>query len=434
MPRARQAKGSQSYTLPMKKILVVQWVDGAVIAVAIVAALALGATVLVARKEFNNASIAMVRGEGEALATRLHARGMRAEGGPSEAVLQAQLEEFRSMGLRFVALPNRGIAAGYSYIHDTGFAPGTLVVRDSRALLVSAVPAHPRRSPPPDRIPQYPPRLVIEFEPQISLRAHAGMNYTLVVAAVSVAVLLALAGVLSVRAMRQSLVDRKAVQEKRLALLGQMAGVMAHELRNPLASLKGHAQLLEETLLVGSQERVRAAVVVAEAVRLERLTRDLLAFVRDGTQVLHTITPAVLLERVLRDFAPGRIEVDLQGAPAELCVDEARIAVAIGNLVQNAIQATAVELPVGVRVALSGTEVIIDVSDQGPGVAPGEEERIFEPFYTTRIHGTGLGLAVARRAVEEQGGTLRFEPTPTGGSVFRIRLPAHRAQAPGSGV
>jgi two-component system sensor histidine kinase HydH len=74
-------------------------------------------------------------------------------------------------------------------------------------------------------------------------------------------------------------------------------------------------------------------------------------------------------------------------------------------------------------IARRGSDVVVDVRDHGPGLAPGDEERIFEPFYTTRVRGTGLGLAVARRAVEQHGGTLRAWTHDGGGALFRVTLP-----------
>jgi two-component system sensor histidine kinase HydH len=209
-------------------------------------------------------------------------------------------------------------------------------------------------------------------------------------------------------------------------MLGQMAGVMAHELRNPLASLKGNAQLLEELLGVGTRERERAELVVRESIRLERLTQDLLAFVRDSAPSPRDVSTAEVLDRALIDVPRARIVLEDDGAPDTLYVDPVRLSVAIGNLVQNALQATGLEEPVFVRVTAteaSQTGLSIEVRDEGPGVRPGEEERIFEPFFTTRTHGTGLGLFVARRAVEEHGGTLVAVASEGGGGVFRITLP-----------
>jgi two-component system sensor histidine kinase HydH len=199
---------------------------------------------------------------------------------------------------------------------------------------------------------------------------------------------------------------------------------MAHELRNPLASLKGHAQLLAEMVREGSREHAKALVVVAEAERLEALTRDLLAFVRDGEITRARVAPRSLIRRAIGGEADPRVAIDLTGAPENLWVDEARLAAALGNLVRNALQASEdAAAPVAIRITEGGGAVVIEVRDHGPGVLPGDEERIFEPFFTTRVHGTGLGLAVARRAVEQHDGTLRVEAAEGGGARFVATLP-----------
>jgi two-component system sensor histidine kinase HydH len=265
---------------------------------------------------------------------------------------------------------------------------------------------------------------VLEFAPSVLPRLREGMNRTIAVGSIAVLVLLSFALFLTTRAVRRGERERRAEQERRLVALGQMSSVMAHELRNPLASLKGNAQLLEEMLGDGTREHTKAALVVREAERLERLTADLLAFVRDGQLVRAAVTPASLVARATLGLPEGRVDVDLSRAPAIVQVDEARLAAALGNLVRNAVQSSPEGGRVRVRVTAGDAEgsVAIEVEDDGPGIAAGEEESIFEPFVTKRVHGTGLGLAVARRAVEQHGGTVRAVPR-TGGALFRVVLP-----------
>jgi two-component system, NtrC family, sensor histidine kinase HydH len=428
-----------------------RWLDGAAVAVAIVAALALAITVGVARAELEGASLELVRGEGETLSARIHEQLARQDGPPTRSLLEGRLAALQPEGLRFLAIemPEGLLGVGESQIDHAGLAAGTIVVQRGRALLVSPLPRRsprpnlPARTPeisgfdfrPPREGPPLPPRLLLlEFEPSILARVSTGMSRTVAVATIAVVVLLGFAGVLALRVVGRAATERKAERDRKLAALGQMAGVMAHELRNPLTSLKGNAQLLAEMLDEGSRQKEKATLVVAEAVRIERLTHDLLAFVRDGGVFFRAVSPATLLDRALRDFPRSRVVYDLVGAPATIWVDEARLSAALGNLVQNAIQATEGDELVQIRVAAADGALVIEVHDTGPGIVAGDEERIFEPFFTTRLQGTGLGLAVARRAVEEQGGTLRAGASPGGGSVFRIHLPAKlirpQAEAP----
>ncbi len=419
-------------------ILVARWADWGAIAVASLAALALALTVLVARADLRDASEAMVRGEGETLLAGVRESIRPTNGPPAQAAVSAALEALRPSGLHFIAVlaTEPPLAAGEGTIGYRGLGPGAIVIEGDRALLVGALPPRPLAPPPPPpdegqggaRPPPppsggAPPLLVIEFHPAVLTRLQVGMNRTVVIGAAAVVVLLAFAAILTVRVVGRSRALRRAEQERRLMALGQMSSVMAHELRNPLASLKGNAQLLAEMLGPGSRELAKAELVVSEAQRLERLTQDLLAFVRDGALDRTDVAPSALLERALHGLPRERIDVDLAGAPATLSVDVSRLAVALGNLVRNALQETGEGARVHLRVSTKGRDVLLDVRDEGPGIKAGDEERIFEPFFTTRVHGTGLGLPVALRAVEQHGGTLRAQGHSEGGALFRVTLP-----------
>jgi len=265
--------------------------------------------------------------------------------------------------------------------------------------------------------------LVIEFEPRVIGEVQGAFERALLVGALATTLLLAVAVSLARAMNARAELERRAERERRLVALGQMSSVMAHELRNPLASLKGHAQLLAEGLPQGTRDHTKAERVVLEAERIERLTEDLLAFVRDSPLDRRKLDPRELVMRTVETTGEGRVYVDASAAPLWVSVDEARIARALANLVRNALQASD-EGMVEVRITGADGGFTIEVCDEGPGLPPGEEERIFEPFMTHRVRGTGLGLAVARRAVEQHGGTLVGENRPEGGAVFRITLPS----------
>jgi signal transduction histidine kinase len=198
--------------------------------------------------------------------------------------------------------------------------------------------------------------------------------------------------------------------------------VIAHELRNPLAALKGHAQLLVEDLAEPS--RAKATRVVDGAERLERLMSMLLDFVRDGPLDLRDVSPAVVLDRALGDLPKDRVRIDLSRAPGTLHVDTERTSLALRNLLQNALQATPDGAePIDVRIDANGREVTIEVRDHGPGLGPGAEAQIFDPFMTTKTRGTGLGLSIARGIVEQHHGTLTGQTHREGGALFRLVLP-----------
>jgi two-component system sensor histidine kinase HydH len=216
-------------------------------------------------------------------------------------------------------------------------------------------------------------------------------------------------------------------EQKRLSQLGEMSAVLAHEIRNPLASLKGNAQLLAERLPADSREKSRADRVVSEATRLEALTSDLLDFARSGPLERAVVDPAVLVRTAIADVDASGFELDAAAAPASWPVDANRMRQALVNILQNARQAAHDGRPPRVRVAQEGAALVVEVRDFGPGLAAGSEARIFDPFFTTRTNGTGLGLAVVRRIVEMHGGTITASNHPQGGAVFCIRLPAGAA-------
>ncbi|HEY5944507.1 MAG TPA: HAMP domain-containing sensor histidine kinase, partial [Kofleriaceae bacterium] len=168
--------------------------------------------------------------------------------------------------------------------------------------------------------------------------------------------------------------ERERERERRLASLGEMSAVLAHEIRNPLASLKGNAQLLAASLPAGEKSRAKAERVVDEAVRLEKLTQDLLAFVRTGELVRGDVDPATLVRDAASSFAGVTIEE--AGAPASVSLDAPRMREVLVNLIDNAVAAGP---PVRVRVAGQGG-LTIEVIDSGPGVKADERDKIFEPF------------------------------------------------------
>jgi signal transduction histidine kinase len=150
----------------------------------------------------------------------------------------------------------------------------------------------------------------------------------------------------------------------------------------------------------------------------------LLDFVRDGPLDIRPTTPALVVERALVDLPRDRIRVDLSRAPATLHVDAERASLALRNLLQNAVQATPDGGdPVELRVDVSGRDVVIEVRDHGPGLAPGAEAQIFEAFMTTKTRGTGLGLSIARRIAEQHRGSLTGETHAGGGALFRLVIP-----------
>ena len=271
-----------------------------------------------------------------------------------------------------------------------------------------------RLPPPPGPFRGEPPAIVFEFESPVARNVATVAIRSLIAAGAGA--LLLVAGAL---ATSRWMAARE--RQKHLASLGEMSAVLAHELRNPLASLKGNTQLLAESLEGDAREH--AELVVAEAVRLERLAGGLLDFVRTGALVRAEVEPAGLLRAAAGEVDAARIEIDATGAPPRWSLDGERFRQVLVNVLRNAVEASPPGAKVDARVWQERGALRVAVRDRGAGIPPGEEQAIFEPFRTGKAKGTGLGLAVARRIVELHGGTIRAARAEGGGAVIDVALP-----------
>jgi len=276
---------------------------------------------------------------------------------------------------------------------------------------------------PPDGPMESGPVLILEFEPLLSqaMEFRAARNFAIGLA--GALVLSLAAGVFWRMSMKAEADAARMERQRTLATLGEMSAVLAHELRNPLASLKGHAQLLVERLPEGGKDRKKAQRVVDETVRIEVLTNDLLTFVRSGRVELRAVDPAELLWSSADAVDPERIDMDLDDAPESWRMDPPRMQQVLINLLQNALQVSPEGARVEARVAARGGRLEWTVRDRGPGIPEDALARIFEPFFTTKTKGTGLGLAVSRQIVEAHGGRIEASNHPEGGAEFRVCIP-----------
>jgi two-component system, NtrC family, sensor histidine kinase HydH len=389
---------------------------------AIVAIVLMGAALLVTAwtsyTSVVDASATLVRGQADFLEQAL--RGELGPSTPTSADLAEFLADQSPAGLRYVATfdPAGVIQA------EAGAALGGGPSRRSFGQTVTAIGDRIRlelrlRDRRGWRMPGRPAGVILEFEPvqARTLRDAAARTFYLGVAAAGMLLVVAAALVRSI--LRAAARERQLAHERRLASLGEMSAVLAHEIRNPLASLKGNAQLLAEKLAPGDKARQKADRVVEEAIRLETLTNNLLAFVRTGELARADASPGVLLREAAAAVDPD-IAVDDVAAPASWSLDAERMRQVLVNLLANAVQAGG---PVHARVAGAAGRLVFEVEDHGPGVPAADAERIFEPFYTKRAQGTGLGLAVAKRVVELHAGTITVGDAPGGGARFRVTIP-----------
>lgn len=241
-----------------------------------------------------------------------------------------------------------------------------------------------------------------------------------------------------VRPLREQLVDREALLEKRekLAALGTLAAGVAHEIRNPLTAIKARLYTLRRTLSpAGGNEDVTA--ITNEVDRLERIVRDVLGYARPADPARDRVE----LSAWLREFASFvEPEVSARGiafsctaaATAVARVDANQLQQIMLNLVRNAREALngrpgriAVTLQ-RERAELNGRHeevAVLSVTDDGPGIPIEIQPRLFDPFFTTKAAGTGLGLSIVARLVENHGGEIAFQSAPGSGTRFVVRLP-----------
>jgi two-component system, NtrC family, sensor histidine kinase PilS len=215
----------------------------------------------------------------------------------------------------------------------------------------------------------------------------------------------------------------------RLADLGQVAAGLAHELRNPLASVSGSVELLRARAPAGGDERRLLDIVLREAERLDQLVSAFLNYARPPPLRRQRTDLAGLLGETLDVFAQdpdaGKVTVARALAPARVDCDADQIRQVVWNLVRNAAQARS-GMGSGGRIDVScGGEPgggWFRVADDGPGIPPADRERIFLPFHTTKERGTGLGLAIVHRIVDEHGGRIEVDASASGGTAFVVHL------------
>ncbi len=389
------------------------------IAIVLVAA-GLVATAWSTRSAVNDAFEAVRDGQAFAVQQTVRVDLADLGGPPSAEELAAILEDHADEGLAYLAmLDGRGrvrVSAGTATMERLGRrGRGGLRVDDAGDRVRLETRQAFRRAWGPGRGALW---VAMEITPPKAKLLRGAAGRTLAIGALGALVLLGVALWLVRAELMQRARERERERERRLASLGEMSAVLAHEIRNPLASLKGNAQLLAASLPEGEKPRAKAERVVDEAVRLEKLTQDLLAFVRTGELARTEVAPGPLAREVAAGFEG--VEVDDADAPASWSLDATRIREVLVNLVDNAVAAGP---PVRVRVARQARALVIEVSDGGPGVDPEDRERIFEPFFTGKTRGTGLGLAITRRIVELHHGTIRVDDAAAGGARFHIEIP-----------
>jgi PAS domain S-box-containing protein len=218
-----------------------------------------------------------------------------------------------------------------------------------------------------------------------------------------------------------------------LARLGEMAAVIAHEVKNPLAAVRGAIQVIGSRLPAGTSDSAIVKEVIARIDGLNDLIQDLLVFARPPAprpvkQDLAALCASVI-ELLKRDPAFADLEVIVEAAVPPIVADATMLTIAIQNLLINSAQA--MQGRGIVRVTLTAVDGwhSITIADTGPGIPPEIRAALFRPFKTTKARGTGLGMATAKRLIELQGGRIEVASPPGGGTTVTLLVPSLPAAA-----
>ena len=218
-------------------------------------------------------------------------------------------------------------------------------------------------------------------------------------------------------------------RSERLASLGEIAAGLAHEVKNPLSSIKGAIEIVQGRATPASPEAEFAAIAVRELARIESLLGDFLAYARPREPHRSPVSIAALIDRVLPVLTPvaqrASVTLEVAGGAGSLMVnaDAEQVSQVLFNVILNAIQASTPGGRVRVEVERAHDAGRVNVIDNGPGIPADVASRIFEPFFTTKAGGTGLGLPIAQRIIAAHGGSIALTPGSSGGTTFRLMLP-----------
>jgi signal transduction histidine kinase len=226
--------------------------------------------------------------------------------------------------------------------------------------------------------------------------------------------------------------ERELVRSERLAAVGKMAAMITHEVRNPLSSIGLNTELLEDEVEGNPEARDLVRAIHREVDRLTAITEEYLSFARLPKPKLaaEAINPLVgaLAAFVRGDLAAKKVELKIELAPGDpiAIIDASQLRQCLINLVRNATEALVAKGggTVTLRTQTAGDRIVIDVEDDGVGIAADVLPRLFDPFFSTKEGGSGLGLALTQQIIKDHGGDLAVQSTLGKGTTFTVSVPA----------
>jgi PAS domain S-box-containing protein len=224
--------------------------------------------------------------------------------------------------------------------------------------------------------------------------------------------------------------EKRLREQAALARLGEMAAVVAHEVKNPIAGIRGALQVISSRMPPDTRDRAVMGDIITRLDGLNGVVQDLLVFARPRELRTEPVDLAALIghtiDLIRRDPIFAAIEVRIDGSTGLVQADPAQLQLVVQNVLMNAAQAMNGQGPVSITFSAADGRSQMSIADSGPGMPPEVLEHAFEPFFTTKSRGTGLGLPLAKRIIEAHGGDIQIDTPPTGGTTVTLALPLTR--------
>ena len=225
------------------------------------------------------------------------------------------------------------------------------------------------------------------------------------------------------------LLEQRLAEQKSLAKLGEMAAVVAHEVKNPIAGIRGALQVITSRMPPEQRDRTILLDIITRLDALNRIVQDMLMFARPRALRREPVPLGVLLRDtaslIERDPTMSNLEISVTGA-TDIAGDREMLQVVFQNILMNAAQATEGQGRIDVTISHANGRCRVAIADRGPGMPEEVREKAFDAFFTTKHRGTGLGLPIAKRVVEAHGGTIQIDVPPAGGTTISVELPMQR--------
>src|SRR4051794_2400357 len=216
-------------------------------------------------------------------------------------------------------------------------------------------------------------------------------------------------------------------EQTALMRLGEMAAVVAHEVKNPLTGIRGAVQIIGSRLPAGSKDAEVIKEIVSRIDALNDLMKDLLLFARPPQPRLLAVDPVSILETVIglvrQDPGARQVTISVEGAAPSVLADAELLKLILHNLFLNAVHAIQGKGNIHVTVSVTDRTCTIAIADDGPGIPSEVRAKLFTPFFTTKSRGTGLGLSTAKRFLEAQSGSIALDWPSGGGTTVAVQLP-----------